>query len=150
MSLAASIPLLFPRPAKPVRVNAPMTYRRYANDPRKFHVAEHRDSLQGTAARATPTVSARDPLSLLRASFVDSSVPVYTSAGTTLPTYTTLAPPINADHLAQLPLDLSTGASVVASTHQRVQLHVLNSFMTAEIASILERVQTTTTTASEI
>ena len=102
VSLAASIPPLFPRPAKPVRVNTPVTYGRYANDPRKLHVAERRDSLQGPAARATPTVSARDPLSLLRASFVDSTVPVYTSAGTTLPTYTTLASPIHADHLSKI------------------------------------------------
>ena len=133
----------------PVRANAPKTYAR--NDPRKIQLAERRNSLQGPAPRATSTGTTRDQLSLLRASFVDSSVPVDTSAGITLPTDTKLAPPpINAEPLAQFPLDLSTGTSVVSSTHQRVQLHVPHNLMSAEIAQIFERVQSTTTTASNI
>ena len=152
-SVAASIPPLFPGTARPVRLNAPMTYGRYAQDSRKGQASEQRDSHQQPAVRATPRATSKDPLSLLRSSFVDASAPVYTSAGTTLPTYTTLRPPpplISAEQLAQLPLDLSTGATVVSSSIQRVHLHVPSSLMTQEINSILARVQTASTTASEL
>ena len=54
VSVAAPIPPLFPGTARPVRLNTPMVYGRYAQDSRKGQVSEQRDSRQGPAARATP------------------------------------------------------------------------------------------------
>ena len=156
ISVATTIPPLFPGTMAPVRPSAPITYGRYNPNTRKWQAPDKRDSHQGTSARAAPRAT-KDQLSLLRASFTDASMPVYTSAGTTLPTYCTLGPHspplINAQELAALPLDLSTSARVVTSSSSHVQLQVPRSLMTQEINQILTRVQaeiTTTATSMDI
>ena len=151
-NVTTTIPPLFPG-VTPVRPSAPITYGRHAPANKKHPMQDRRVSQQETAGRTTTRTSGKDPLSLLRASFTDATTPVYTSAGTTLPTYCTLGHPppmVHAQQLAALPLDLSTRATVVSSTPNRVQLHVPASLMTQEINSILSRVPTETPTTMEI
>ena len=147
-NVTATIPPLFPG-ITPVRPSAPITYGRHAPVNKRQQTQDRRASQQETSAKATSRATGKSPLSLLRASFTDATTPVYTSAGTTLPTYCTLGHPppmIHAQQLAALPLDLSARATVVASTPNRIQLHVPSSLMTQEINFILSGVQAETPT----